>query len=43
MDEQYIPVSCEFYDQLEAFSTLGTPCEIGFLQEESKAVLPTCL
>lgn len=31
--EEYTPVPCNFYDQLEAFATLGTPCEIRFLQD----------
>ncbi|MBE7172715.1 MAG: hypothetical protein INR73_19210 [Williamsia sp.] len=32
--EEYKPVPCDFYDQLEAFSTMGTACEIRFLLDE---------
>lgn len=34
-----IPVSCDFYDQLEALSVLRTACEIVFLEQESKAAV----
>ena len=37
--EEYTPVPCGFYDQLEAFATLGTPCEIRFLRDERPAAV----
>ena len=39
MEEAYIPVSCDFYDQLEAFSVLRTPCEVVFIQQESRVTV----
>ena len=37
--EEYTPVPCDFYDQLEAFATLGTPCEIRFSQDERPGIV----
>ena len=38
MEEGYTPVNCDFYDQLEAFSVLRTPCEIMYRDHERKTM-----
>jgi Rho-binding antiterminator len=32
----YIPVNCNFYDELEALATLSKPCELIFQTEGAK-------
>ena len=33
---KYIPISCSYYDELEAHATLGKECEIIFTDEQGK-------
>ena len=35
----YIPINCNFYDELEALATLGKKCDILFLREEARVTL----
>ena len=37
----YSPVSCDFYDELEALATQHKPCEIIFINNGSKSVIHT--
>jgi Rho-binding antiterminator len=34
--EKYIPISCSYYDELEALATLRKECEIVFTDENGK-------
>ena len=37
--DQYTPVSCDFYDELEALATRHKPCEIIFINNASRSVI----
>jgi Rho-binding antiterminator len=37
MEDNYKPVSCDFYDELEALATMKKTCDITFLNEGGKA------
>lgn len=37
--EQYTPVNCDFYDELEALATRHKPCEIIFINNGSRSVI----
>ena len=37
MEENYKPVSCDFYDELEALATMKKTCDITFFNEGGKA------
>ena len=37
MDENYKPVSCDFYDELEALATLKKNCDIIFMNNGGKS------
>ena len=37
MDENYKPVSCDFYDELEALATLKKSCDIIFMNDGGKS------
>ncbi|MBX7141753.1 MAG: hypothetical protein K1X63_11810 [Chitinophagales bacterium] len=36
--EKYIPISCSYYDELEALATLRQECEIVFTDENGKQI-----
>jgi Rho-binding antiterminator len=37
MEENYKPVSCDFYDELEALATQRKDCDIIFINNESRS------
>jgi Rho-binding antiterminator len=37
MEENYKPVSCDFYDELEALATMKKSCDIIFINNESRS------
>ena len=37
MEENYKPVSCDFYDELEALATMKKRCDIIFMQQGGRS------
>ena len=37
--EKYIPINCDFYDELEAIATIGKRVKIVFLDESAKVIV----
>ena len=37
MEQNYTPVSCDFYDELEALATTRKTCDIIFINNESRS------